>query len=159
MNCIEIDEILSTTVLYEGFFNYNEFFKISKDSIHKILSIVNKHKNYCSDSDLDKKEVYLKNIGDSFSRDFIYKFNDYISINKIKYLSYGRELMYYEIYEIIDFEKEIDRLILFGSYAGNDEEFIEIFLNGVSVKNIKIKLVNKSNIWPNSSEIIFEKHN
>ena len=55
--------------------------------------------------------------------------------------------------------KEIDRLILFGSYAGNDEEFIEIFLNGVSVKNIKIKLVNKSNIWPNSSEIIFEKHN
>ena len=59
MNCIEIDEILSTTVLYEGFFNYNEFFKISKDSIHKILSIVNKHKNYCSDSDLDKKEVYF----------------------------------------------------------------------------------------------------
>lgn len=95
MNCIEIDEILSTTVLYEGFFYYNEFFKISKDSIHKILSIVNKYKSYCSDSDLDKKEVYLKNIGDSFSREFIYKFNDYISINKIKYPSYGRELMYY----------------------------------------------------------------
>lgn len=157
MDCIGIDEILSTTVMYEGFFNYNEFFKISKDSIHKVLSIANKYKNYCSALDLDKNEVYLKNIGDSFSREFIYKFTDYISIDKIKYLAKGRDVIYYEIYEIVDFENEIDRLILFGSYTGNDQEFIEIFLNGVSVKNIKLKLVNKNNIWPNSSEIIFEK--
>lgn len=158
MDCIGIDEILSTTVMYEGFFNYNEFFKISKDSIHKVLSIANKNKNYCSGLDLDKNEVYLKNIGDSFSREFIYKFTDYISIDKIKYLAKGRDVIYYEIYEIVDFENEIDRLILFGSYTGNDQEFIEIFLNGVSVKNIKLKLVNKNNIWPNSSEIIFEKN-
>lgn len=158
MDCIGIDEILSTTVLYEGFFNYNEFFKISKESINKILYIANKYKSHYSDLHLNKNEVYLKNIGDSFSREFIYKFNEYIAIDKIKYPSHGRELMYYEIYEIIDFENEVDKLILFGSYTGNDEKFIEIFLNGVSVKNIKIKLANKNNIWPNSSEIIFEKH-
>ncbi|MCR1952350.1 MULTISPECIES: hypothetical protein [Clostridium] len=158
MDCIGIDEILSTTVLYEGFFNYNEFFKISKESINKILYIANKYKSHCSDLDLNKNEVYLKSIGDSFSREFIYKFNEYISIDKIKYSSQGRELMYYEVYEIIDFENEIDKLILFGSYTGNNEDFIEIFLNGVSLKNIKIKLANKTNIWPNSSEIIFEKH-
>lgn len=157
MDCIEIDEILSTTVLYEGFFNYNEFFKISKEKVNKLLSIANKHKGCYEDSNMDNKELFVKKIRDSFSREFIYKFNDYISINKIKYPSFGRELMYYEVYEIVDFENEIDRLMLFGSYTGNNKEFIEIFLNGVSVKNIKLKLVNKNNIWPNSSEIIFEK--
>ncbi|WP_411168713.1 hypothetical protein ACH36K_16645 [Clostridium sp. MB05] len=158
MSCIEIDEVLSTTVLYEGFFNYNEFFKISKEKIHKLLSIASKYnEDYCSDSDLEKNEVYLKNVKNCFSREFRYKFNDYISINKIKYSSFNREVSYYEIYEIVDEENDIDKLILFGSYTGNNKNFIEIFLNGALVKNIKIKLVSKKNIWPNSSEIIFEK--
>ncbi|EOR27816.1 hypothetical protein A500_02636, partial [Clostridium sartagoforme AAU1] len=68
------------------------------------------------------------------------------------------ELIYYEIYEILDYQNDIERLILFGSYIGKDKDFIEIFLNGVKVKNIKIKLVNKRNIWPSPSEIIFEKY-
>ena len=158
MDCISVDDILSTTVLYEGFFNYNEFFKISKESVKRFLSITNKYKDNCMNSDLEKKEIYLEDSNEHFSREFIYKFNDYVKINKMKYSSFNRELIYYEIYEILDFKNDIERLILFGSYIGKDKDFIEIFLNEVKVKNIKIKLVNKMNVWPSPSEIIFEKY-
>ena len=161
MDCIIIDEILSTTVLYEGFFNYNEFFKISKERIHKLLFIADKHKDYEKSSNIENSEVYLKNVEgveSAFSREYIYKFIDYVSINKIKYSSLNRELNYYEVYEVIDRENDIDKLILFGRYTGNDKDFFEIFLNGIILKEIKIKLVSKKNAWPNSSEIIFEKN-
>ncbi|WP_300386744.1 hypothetical protein [Clostridium sp.] len=152
MNCVSVEDIVSTTVQYESFFNFDEFLKISKKSIDIFLSITKGHKikkKYCN-----VENCFLKNFENVFFREFTYKFNKDILINKIKYPSINKEFTYYEIYEV---KKDKDELILFGSYVKEEKGFFEILLNERKVNNIKIKLISKKDSWPKVKDIIFEK--
>lgn len=93
---------------------------------------------------------------DCFSRKFIYRFGEHISIDNIKYPVVDKEITYYEIYEVTETNK--DELIFVGLFTSKQKSpLVEIFLNGINVKDIKIYIKNKTNLWPDSSEIIFEK--
>ena len=60
MNCIEVENILSTTVVYEDFFYCNEFLKLSSNNINKLKEIENKY------ADRDNKErLNFKNTNNS----------------------------------------------------------------------------------------------
>lgn len=152
MNCVSVEDIISTTVQYESFFNFDEFLKISKKSVNTFFAITKNHnikEDYCR-----FKDNYLKDFDKVFYREFTYTFNKDISLNKIKYPSINKDFTYYEIYE----EKEDEeKLILFGSYLKEEKDYFEIFLNDKKVNNIKIKLISKKNNWPNFKDIIFEK--
>ena len=151
MNCIEIDDILSTTVLYEGFFCYSDVFKFSKDSVNKLKEITNKYKKdqdtYVIDNEND---IYLKNDDNSYLREFVYRFKSFISINKIVYPLFN----YDDIsYEIIDLSNGHERVILSGKKINVDRKNAEINLNGIKVNYIKLRIKSKKNIWPKISEI------
>lgn len=151
MNCVSVEDIISTTVQYESFFNFDEFLKISKKSVDIFLAITKNHQIkecYCN-----LEENCLKDFDQIFYREFTYTFNKDISINKIKYPSINKDFTYYEIYE----GKEEEKLILFGSYLKEDKDYFEIFLNDKKVNNIKIKLISKKNRWPKFKDIVFEK--
>ena len=152
MNCVSVEYIISTTVQYESFFNFNEFLKFSKRSVDIFLAISKNHKikeNYCI-----LEENHLKDFNQVFYREFTYNFNKEILINKIKYPSINKDFTYYEIYEV---NEEEEKLILFGSYLKEEKNFFEIFLNDKKVQNIRIKLISKKNNWPRIKDIVFEK--
>lgn len=75
MNCIEIDDILSTTVLYEGFSDYSEVLEFSKDSMKKLKEIANKYKNdYENNIIYNENYIYLDNDINLYLREFVYRF-------------------------------------------------------------------------------------
>lgn len=154
MNCVSVEDIVSTTIQYESFFNFNEFLKFSKRSIEVFLAISKNHKikeRYCN-----LEGNYLKSFNQVFYREFTYNFNKDMLINKIKYPSVNKDFMYYEVYEVKEDEEE---LILFGSYLKEEKGFFEIFLDSKKMKNIRIKLISKKNSWPKIDDIVFEKSN
>jgi hypothetical protein len=152
MNCVSVEDIISTTVQYESFFNFNEFLKFSKRSVNTFLAISRKHKT--EENYYNFEENHLKDFEQVFYREFTYNFNKGILINKIKYPSINKDFTYYEIYEL---KEEEEKLILFGSYLKEEKEFFEIFLNDKKLKNIRIKLISKKNSWPRVKDIVFEK--
>ena len=154
MNCVSVEDIISTTVQYESFFNFNEFLKFSKRSVNIFLAIAKNHKT--KENYYNLEENHLKDFNKVFYREFTYNFNKDMLINKIKYPSINKDFTYYEIYELKE-EEEEEKLILFGSYLKEEKDFFEIFLNDKKVKNIRIKLISKKNSWPRTKDIVFEK--
>lgn len=151
MDCIEIDDIHSTTVLYEGFFGCSDVFKFSKDSISKLKGIANKYKKDYDTLSIDSEnDIYLKNDNNSYLREFIYRFKSFISIEKLVY-----PLVSYDVisYEIIDLSNNNEKLILSSEEINRNSENIEIILNNIRVEYIKIKIKSRKNIWPKISEI------
>ena len=138
MNFIEIDDILSTTVLCEGFFDYSNIFKLSKDSINKLKEITNKY----IENKRDEDSLYLG--------EFIYKFNSSIPINKLIY-----PLDNYDVasYEVIDLSKGNEKLIAYSEEINKDSKEIEVTLKNVKVDKIKIRVKSCKNIWPKASKI------
>ena len=158
MDCIEIDDILSTTVVYEGFFNYSEFFKISSDSIDKLKKIANKYTERENTFDIDNEEtIYLKKHYNSYSREYIYKFKDYVSIKNIVYPLSGSDVIGCEIIDLSDNKEEE----IIPINVNKDSKKLEILLNN-KFKDIKLKVKSKNNIFPKNQEIkiikdIYEK--
>lgn len=151
MDCIEIDNILSTTVFYENFFLDSEVFKFSKSSINKLKEIANKYKENNDTFNIHNEDtIYLIKDNNSYSREFIYKFTSYISIEKLVY-----PLANYDVisYEIIDLSDGNERLILSSEEIYKDIEKIEIILKNIRVNHIKLVIKSKKNIWPKVSEI------
>lgn len=151
MNCIEINDILSTTVLYEGFFCYSEVFKFSKDSMNKLKEIANKYKSNYDTNIIDNENyIYLDNDNNLYLREFIYRFTTPISIEKLIY-----PLVNYDTisYEIIDLSDDSEKLILSSEEINRDSENIEIKLNNIEVDGIKLRIKSKQNLWPKISQI------
>ena len=151
MNCIEINDILSTTVLYEGFFCYSEVFKFSKDSMNKLKEIANKYKSNYDTNIIDNENyIYLDKDNNLYLREFIYRFTTPISIEKLIY-----PLVNYDIisYEIIDLSDDSEKLILSSEEINRDSENIEIKLNNIEVDGIKLRIKSKQNLWPKISQI------
>lgn len=151
MNCIEINDILSTTVLYEGFFCYSEVFKFSKDSMNKLKEIANKYKSNYDTNIIDNENyIYLDKDNNLYLREFIYRFTNPISIEKLIY-----PLVNYDIisYEIIDLSDNSEKLILSSEVINRDSENIEIKLNNIEVDGIKLRIKSKQNLWPKISQI------
>lgn len=158
MNCIKIEDIPSTTVLYEGFFCYSEFFKFSEESINNLKEIANKYKKIDNDLNIDNENcLYLNNDNDLYLREFEYKFKHYIVIEKLIY-----PLANYDAvsYEIIDLSNKNEVLILSSKEINKDRDNIEIILKNIKVNHIKLRIKSRSNIWPKVSDIqIIKKHN
>lgn len=151
MNCIEIDDILSTTVLYEGFSDYSEVLEFSKDSMKKLKEIANKYKNnYENNIIYNENYIYLDNDSNLYLREFVYRFTTSITIEKLIY-----PLVNYDVisYEIIDLSDDSENLILSSEEINRDSENIEIKLNNIEVDGIKIKIKSKKNIWPKIPQI------
>ncbi len=151
MNCIEIDDILSTTVLYEGFSDYSEVLEFSKDSMKKLKEIANKYKNdYENNIIYNENYIYLDNDINLYLREFVYRFTTSITIEKLIY-----PLVNYDVisYEIIDLSDDSENLILSSEEINRDSENIEIKLNNIEVDGIKIKIKSKKNIWPKITQI------
>ena len=151
MGCIGIDNILSTTVFHEDFLGDSEVIKFSKASINKLKEIANKYKENNDTFNIHNKDtIYLINDNNSYSREFIYKFTNYISIEKLVY-----PLVSYDVisYEIIDLSDSNERLILYSEETYKDIEEIEIKLKNIRVNHIKLIIRSKKNIWPKVSEI------
>ncbi|MCF0149297.1 MAG: hypothetical protein HUJ77_12985 [Clostridium sp.] len=149
MNCIEIKDIFSTTVLYEGFFGYNDVFKFSEESINKLDKIAYKYKDY-SETITDNKEGRdLENDNISYSKEFTYRFTNFISIDKLIYPFVINDTI---SYEIIDLSGDKERLILSSEDVNINNESLEIRLNNIKVNNIKLRINSQKNIWPNTSE-------
>lgn len=137
MHCIEIDDVLSTTVLYEGFFDYSDIFKFSNNN-DKLKEIANKYVS----NNKDKDNLYL--------REFIYKFNSSIALNKVIY-----PLDNYDVasYEVIDLSKGNEKLMAYSEKINKDSNEIEIILKNIKVDKIKIRVRSGENIWPKVSQI------
>ena len=151
MNCIEIDDILSTTVLYEGFSDYSEVLEFSKDSMKKLKEIANKYKNdYENNIIYNENYIYLDNDSNLYLREFVYRFTTSITIEKLIY-----PLVNYDVisYEIIDLSDDSENLILSSEEINRDSENIEIKLNNIEVDGIKIKIKSKKNLWPKIPQI------
>ncbi|WP_066895026.1 hypothetical protein [Clostridium nigeriense] len=149
MDCIEIDDILSTTVVYEDFFNYSEFFKISSDSIDKLKKIANKYTDRDNTFYIDNEEsIYLKKHNDLYSREFIYKFKDYVSIKNIVYPLDGNDIVSCEIIDLSE-NKEVKILPI---DVHKDIKNLDILLNN-KFKVIKLKIKCRNNIFPKTQEI------
>ncbi|MDY4251627.1 MULTISPECIES: hypothetical protein [unclassified Clostridium] len=151
MNCIEIDDILSTTVLYEGFSDYSEVLEFSKDSMKKLKEIANKYKNdYENDIIYNENYIYLDNDINLYLREFVYRFTTSITIEKLIY-----PLVNYDIisYEIIDLSHDSEKLILSSEEINRDSENIKIKLNNIEVNGIKLKIKSKKNLWPKIPQI------
>lgn len=143
MECIEIDNILSTTVVYEDFFNYNEFFKTSRDTINKLKEIENKYAN------IDNKEnMYLKNNDDLYLRKFIYKFKEYVSIKNILYPLENNDI---HSIEVVDLSNNIEEKIMVIDINNNSGK-VDISLNR-KCKAIELRVKNKNNVFPLIDEI------
>ena len=151
MNCIEIDDILSTTVLYEGFSDYSEVLEFSKDSMKKLKEIANKYKNdYENDIIYNENYIYLDNDINLYLREFVYRFTTSITIEKLIY-----PLVNYDVisYKIIDLSDDSENLILSSEEINRDSENIEIKLNNIEVDGIKLKIKSKKNLWPKIPQI------
>ncbi|WP_291628709.1 hypothetical protein [Clostridium sp.] len=151
MNCIEIDDILSTTVLYEGFSDYSEVLEFSKDSMKKLKEIANKYKNdYENNIIYNENYIYLDNDINLYLREFVYRFTTSITIEKLIY-----PLVNYDIisYEIIDLSHDSEKLILSSEEINRDSENIKIKLNNIEVNGIKLKIKSKKNLWPKIPQI------
>ncbi|WP_294186824.1 hypothetical protein [uncultured Clostridium sp.] len=151
MNCIEIDDILSTTVLYEGFSDYSEVLEFSKDSMKKLKEIANKYKNdYENNIIYNENYIYLDNDINLYLREFVYRFTTSITIEKLIY-----PLVNYDVisYEIIDLSDDSENLILSSEEINRDSENIEIKLNNIEVDGIKLKIKSKKNLWPKIPQI------
>ena len=144
MNCIEIDDILSTTVLYEGFSDYSEVLEFSKDSMKKLKEIANKYKNdYENNIIYNENYIYLDNDINLYLREFVYRFTTSITIEKLIY-----PLVNYDVisYKIIDLSDDSENLILSSEEINRDSENIEIKLNNIEVDGIKLKIKSKKNL-------------
>ena len=163
MNCIEIDDILSTTVLYEGFSDYSEVLEFSKDSMKKLKEIANKYKNDYEDNIpysilltdenniiYNENYIYLDNDINLYLREFVYRFTTSITIEKLIY-----PLVNYDVisYKIIDLSDDSENLILSSEEINRDSENIEIKLNNIEVDGIKLKIKSKKNLWPKIPQI------
>ena len=151
MNCIEIDDILSTTVLYEGFSDYSEVLEFSKDSMKKLKEIPNKYKNdYENNIIYNENYIYLDNDINLYLREFVYRFTTSITIEKLIY-----PLVNYDVisYKIIDLSDDSENLILSSEEINRDSENIEIKLNNIEVDGIKLKIKSKKNLWPKIPQI------
>ena len=151
MNCIEIDDILSTTVLYEGFSDYSEVLEFSKDSMKKLKEIANKYKNdYENNIIYNENYIYLDNDSNLYLREFVYRFTTSITIEKLIY-----PLVNYDVisYKIIDLSDDSENLILSSEEINRDSENIEIKLNNIEVDGIKLKIKSKKNLWPKIPQI------
>lgn len=149
MDSIEINDILSTTVLYEGFLYYSDVFKFSKDSINKLNKIAYKYKDYDANIIENEENRYLEN-DNSYLREFTYRFTSFISIEKLIYPFVINDTI---SYEIIDLSGDKERLIVSSEDVNINNESIEIRLNNIKVNYIKVRVKSKNNIWPKISEI------
>ncbi|MDV4152198.1 hypothetical protein R0131_15325 [Clostridium sp. AL.422] len=151
MNQIEIDDILSTTVVYNDFFGYSNDYKFLNYRIDYLEEIANKYKENLNISNIeDKNTICLKNEGHSFLREFIYRFESCISIEKLIYPLVNHDVI---SYEIIDLSNDSEKVILSREEIYENSEKIEITLCNSRVNHIKLKVKSKKNIWPKISEI------
>lgn len=143
MNCIEVENILSTTVVYEDFFYCNEFLKLSSNNINKLKEIENKY------ADRDNKErLNLKNTNNSYCRNFIYKFKDYVLIKNILYPLENKEV---SVIEVVDLSNNNEEKIM-SINIKNQSEKIDILLNR-KCNAIELRVKNKNNVFPLIEEI------
>lgn len=149
MDSIEINNILSTTVLYEGFVYYSNVFKFSNDSINKLKKIAYKYKDYDANIIENEEYRYLEN-DNSYLREFTYRFTNFISVEKLIYPFVINDTI---SYEIIDLSGDKERLIVSSEDVNINNESIEIRLNNIKVNYIKVRVKSKNNIWPKISEI------
>lgn len=143
MNCIEVENILSTTVVYEDFFYCNEFLKLSSNNINKLKEIENKY------ADRDNKErLNFKNTNNSYCRNFIYKFKDYVLIKNILYPLENKEV---SVIEVVDLSNNNEEKIM-SINIKNQSEKLDILLNR-KCNAIELRIKNKNNVFPLIEEI------
>lgn len=143
MNCIEVENILSTTVVYEDFFYCNEFLKLSSNNINKLKEIENKY------ADRDNKErLNFKNTNNSYCRNFIYKFKDYILIKNILYPLKNKGI---NVIEVVDLSNNNEEKIM-SINIKNQSEKLDILLNR-KCNAIELRIKNKNNVFPLIEEI------
>lgn len=140
MGFIELDDILSTSVLYDGNYNYSEFFKIYKSSIN---SLFNKSCDY-------NNKLY--------TREFLYKFKNTFIISKIALPITKGDIISYEIYNVMDSFNNED-IIAKAQNVFMEEDELEINLNNIELNNIKIKISSRIDIYPRTDEILIIKSN
>lgn len=143
MDYIEVKNILSTTVVYEDFSYYNEFLKLSSNNINKLKEIENKY------TDIDNKErLNLKNCNNSYCRNFIYRFKDYVLIKNILYPLKNKGI---NIIEVVDLSNNNEEKIMTININDNTEK-LYILLNR-KCNAIELRVKNKNNIFPLIEEI------
>ncbi|VYU50253.1 hypothetical protein [Clostridium tertium] len=141
MNFIELDEILSTTLLHDGFCNYSGFLKLSKSSIDALLNTA-----YDNEEKLSGKE-------------FLYKFTNTFTINRIKLPVTKGDIMSYEIFNVIDSLNDKENIITKAKNTFIEKDHLEINLENIELDNIKIRITSKKNIYPGINEILIGKSN
>lgn len=140
MSFIELDDILSTSVLYDGYCNYSEFFKIHKPSINSLFN-----KSYDHNNKL-------------YTREFLYKFRNTFIINKVILPITKGDIISYEIYNVINsFNNE--NIITKAQNIFMEEDELEINLNNIELDNVKIRITSRKNIYPRTDEILIIKSN
>lgn len=149
MEYVEVDDILSTLIVYEGFFYNNDAFKMSKDSINKIEEISNKYANKHNVFHRDNEEfTYLERENNTYSRAFIYEFKDYILIKKIVYPVGENEVFSFEVLELLENGEERLLSTDINKYSNN----LDISLNN-KAKSIKLIIRCRNNEFPKIKEI------
>ncbi|TGY43244.1 hypothetical protein E5347_00080 [Clostridium sartagoforme] len=140
MSFIELDDILSTSVLYDGYCNYSEIFKIHKPSINSLLNKSNDYNNKL------------------YTREFLYKFRNTFTINKVTFPITKGDIISYEIYNVIDLFNN-ENIITKAQNISMEEDELEINLNNIELDNIKIRIISRRNIYPRADEILIIKSN
>ncbi|MBS4804590.1 MAG: hypothetical protein KH005_06875 [Clostridium sp.] len=140
MSFIELDDILSTSVLYDGYCNYNEFFRIHKSSINDLFN-----KSYAYNNKL-------------YTREFLYKFTNTFTINKVALPITKGDIISYEIYNVMDSSNN-ENIITKAKNVFMKEEELEINLNNIELDNIKIRISSRRDIYPRTDEILIIKSN
>lgn len=140
MSFIELDDILSTSVLYDGYCNYSEIFKIHKPSINSLLNKSNDYNNKL------------------YTREFLYKFRNTFTINKVTFPITKGDIISYEIYNVIDLFNN-ENIITKSQNISMEEDELEINLNNIELDNIKIRIISRRNIYPRADEILIIKSN
>lgn len=140
MSFIELDDILSTSVLYDGYCNYSEIFKIHKPSINSLLNKSNDYNNKL------------------YTREFLYKFRNTFTINKVTLPTTKGDIISYEVYNVIDsFNNE--NIITKAQNIFMEEDELEINLNNIELDNIKIRITSRRDIYQRADEILIIKSN
>ncbi|MBD7913532.1 hypothetical protein H9660_00075 [Clostridium sp. Sa3CUN1] len=137
MKCIGIENIISTTIVYEDFFYYNEFLKVSNDSVNKLKEIENK---YTDNDNKQNNNLYL--------RKFIYRFKDYILIESIVYPLESKNI---KSIEVIDLSNNVEEKVM-EINVNNYDQKVNILLNR-RYRAIELRVKSKNNIFPMSEEI------
>ncbi|MBS5951251.1 MAG: hypothetical protein KIC47_13205 [Clostridium sp.] len=140
MSFIELDDILSTSVLYDGYCNYNEVFRIHKSSINDLFN-----KSYAYNNKL-------------YTREFLYKFTNTFTINKVALPITKGDIISYEIYNVMDSSNN-ENIITKAKNVFMKEDELEINLNNIELDNIKIKISSRRDIYPRTDEILIIKSN